>query len=79
MNLQDQQFQVNIKEEFIDELLKYDYQSKKKGRGISSILMSKVGKGKSYKKQRLDDASINQSNHSNGASFEDNDMMKRSR
>ena len=24
-NLQDQQFEVNIKEEFIDELLKYDY------------------------------------------------------
>ena len=48
-NLQDKQWNVNIKEEYIDELLKYDYTSKKKGRGISSILMNKVGKGKVHK------------------------------
>ena len=40
---------MNIKDDFIDELLKYDYVSKKKGRGISSILMNKVGKGRVYK------------------------------
>ena len=43
-----------IKEEFIDELLKYDYQSKKKGRGVSSILISKIGKGQSYKRRKND-------------------------
>ena len=48
-NLQDKQWNVNIKDEFIDELLKYDYTSKKKGRGISSILMTKVGKGRVHK------------------------------
>ena len=48
-NLQDLQFEISIKEEFIDELLKYDYHSKKRGRGISSILMNKINKGKSYK------------------------------
>jgi hypothetical protein len=37
---------MNIKDDFIDELLKYDYVSKKKGRGMSSILMNKVGKGR---------------------------------
>ena len=51
-NLQDKQWNVEIKEEFIDELLKYDYASKKKGRGISSILMNKVGKGKVYKQSQ---------------------------
>ena len=45
-NLQDKQWNMEIKDEFIDELLKYDYVSKKKGRGISSILMNKVGKGR---------------------------------
>ena len=65
-NLQDKQWNVNIKEEFIDELLKYDYASKKKGRGISSILMNKVGKGKVYRmnsknsSQLRDSALINQ-------------------
>ena len=42
-----------IKEEFIDELLKYDYKSKKKGRGISSLLISKIGKGQPYKKRKI--------------------------
>ena len=51
-NLQDKQWNVEIKEEFIDELLKYDYASKKKGRGISSILMNKVGKGKVYRQSQ---------------------------
>ena len=41
---------MNIKDEFIDKLLKYDYVSKKRGRGLSSVLMNKVGKGKTYKK-----------------------------
>ena len=48
-NLQDKQWNMDIKDEFIDELLKYDYVSKKKGRGISSILMNKVEKRKVYK------------------------------
>ena len=48
-NLQDKQWNMNIKDDFIDELLKYDYVSKKKGRGISSILMNKVGKGRVYR------------------------------
>ena len=43
-----------IKDEFIDELLKYEYQSKKKGRGMSSILISKIGKGQPYKKRKND-------------------------
>ena len=51
-NLQDKQWSMEIKDEFIDELLKYDYISTKKGRGISSILLNKMGKGQSYKKQR---------------------------
>ena len=62
-NLQDQQFEVNIKEEFIDELLKYDYSSKKKGRGISSILMNKIGKGKVYKKETQNSANMNENPH----------------
>ena len=62
-NLQDQQFELNIKEEFIDELLKYDYSSKKRGRGISSILMNKVGKGKVYKKQTQNSAGMNENLH----------------
>ena len=45
---------MHIKEEFIDELLKYDYQSKKKGRGMSRLLISKIGKGQPYKKRKLD-------------------------
>ena len=49
-NLQDRQQNVDISEEFIDELLKHDYRSKKKGRGTSSIFLNKVGKGKTYKK-----------------------------
>ena len=36
-------------------MLKYEYTSKKKGRGISSILMQKVGKGRNYKRQKTDD------------------------
>ena len=39
-NLQDKQWNVEIKDEFIDELLKYDYVSKKRGRGLSSVLMN---------------------------------------
>ena len=49
-NLQDKQQPVEISEEFVDELLKHDYHSKKKGRGTSSIFLNKVGKGKNYKK-----------------------------
>ena len=55
-NLQDQKYTMVIKEEFIDELLKYDYQSKKKGRGLSSLLISKIGKGQPYKKRKNDEA-----------------------
>ena len=43
---------MSIQDDFIDELLKYDYSSKKKGRGISSILISKMGKAKSYKPRK---------------------------
>jgi hypothetical protein len=48
-NLQDQQQGVDISEDFMRELLKHEYQSKKKGRGSSSIFLNKVGKGKHYK------------------------------
>ena len=41
---------MGINEAFFDELLKYDYKSKKRGRGMTSVLMEKVGKGKAYKK-----------------------------
>ena len=52
-NLQDKQWNMDIKDDFIDELLKYDYVSKKKGRGLSSILMNKVGKGRNNKSSKM--------------------------
>ena len=52
-----------IKDEFIDELLKYDYQSKKNGRGLSSLLISKIGKGKPYKRRKNDGGEQIMDNH----------------
>ena len=43
-NLQDQKFACDIDDEYIDELLKYDFVSKKKGRGCSSLLISRKNK-----------------------------------
>ena len=40
-NLQDKQVGLAISEEYLNELLKYDFQSSKKGRGKSSILLRK--------------------------------------
>ena len=63
-NLQDRKYTMHIKEEFMDELFKYDYQSKKKGRGLSSLLISKIGKGQPYKMRKGGDgAAQNVENH----------------
>ena len=41
-----------ISDNFIEELLKYDYTSKKKGRGNRSILISKIGKAQTQKRRK---------------------------
>ena len=38
-NLQDKRWRMNVSEEYMNELLKYDFQSTKKGRGYSSLLV----------------------------------------
>ena len=43
-NLQDKKFKVGISDEFLNELLKYDYTSTKKGRGFSSLLIQRKNK-----------------------------------
>ena len=40
-NLQDKKVNMVVSEEYMNELLKFDFQSTKKGRGISSILIQK--------------------------------------
>lgn len=38
-NLQDKKFSMAIDEQYLNELLKYDFTSTKKGRGYSSLLI----------------------------------------
>ena len=40
-NLQDKKMNMVVSNEYMDELLKYDFTSTKKGRGLSSILLHK--------------------------------------
>jgi len=53
-NLQEEQWMLNIKEEWVEELLRYDSTSSKKGRGLSSILISSVGRT-SNKRRKMND------------------------
>jgi len=39
-NLQEQKWRMAISDEWVDKLLQYDYVSSKKGRGMSSLLIS---------------------------------------
>ena len=43
-NLQDKKTKMLVSEEYMDELLKYDFQSTKKGRAMSSILIRDMNK-----------------------------------
>jgi hypothetical protein len=40
-NLQDRKVDMVVSEEYMNELLKYDFVSTKKGRGVSSILINR--------------------------------------
>ena len=65
---------LGISDDFMDELLKYEYQSKKKGRGASSILLNKVGKGKKYQKKSAQNDGGSMFDESN-ANHKANDIM----
>ena len=43
-NLQDKKSKIEISDEFLNELIKYDYTSTKKGRGYSSLLIERKAK-----------------------------------
>ena len=40
-NLQDKKFGINVDESYLNELLKYDFVSTKKGRGYTSLLVKR--------------------------------------
>ena len=58
-NLQDKKFDMVISDEYIDEFLKYDYKSSKKGRGFSSILINKKKQNAEESKDQIPQASQN--------------------
>ena len=43
-NLQDRKSKLAISDDFLNELLKYDFTSSKKGRGFSSLLIERQSK-----------------------------------
>lgn len=50
-NLQDQKWNLNVDNEYINELLRYDFTSTKKGRGFTSLLVQKKRDFKTMEKQ----------------------------
>ena len=50
-NLQDRKVDMVVSEEYMNELLKYDFVSTKKGRGVSSILINRKKNSKPQSKQ----------------------------
>ena len=57
-NLQDQKWSIAVDDEYLNELLKYDFTSTKKGRGFTSLLVKK-------KREQKQDGKDNQSQHGN--------------
>ena len=51
-NLQDQVSKVTISDGFLNELLRYDFISTKKGRGFSSLLIKRKQKNENKKSKR---------------------------
>ena len=51
-NLQDQKFKVGISDEFLDQMLMYDYKSSKKGRSSTSLLIQRQPRQPKAKKER---------------------------
>ncbi len=67
-NLQDEQWAMNIQPEWMERLLEYDYTSSKyivtflifnliakKGRGLSSLLISATGRNRAPKRRKMND------------------------
>ena len=53
-NLQDQQWNMAIDEDFLNELIRHDFKSTKKGRGYTSLLVLKKPKNIGQQRQRDD-------------------------